>query len=188
MRDIRACAICERHLPLGANPLIQGSATSRVIVIGQAPGKAAHESGTPWDDRSGDRLRDWLGLTTDEFYDKKHIALMPMGFCFPGTGKSGDLAPRPECAPEWHDKLLAGFRGIELSVYAGRFAFERYLGDEFKTITEAAEGFDRLLPGRIALPHPSPRNNLWLKKNPWFERDVLPALRARVRELLDRRG
>ncbi len=184
LESARACRICEPHLPSGCKPLFQGSKSSRIIVIGQAPGAAAHESGVPWDDRSGSRLREWLGVSDEEFYDPALIALMPMGFCYPGTGKSGDLRPRPECAPEWHGQLLAAFGRLSLTVYTGRYAFEEYLSGRFKTVTEATREFDRTLPRAIALPHPSPRNNLWLKKNPWFERDVLPVVRRRVRRII----
>ncbi len=184
LTEARSCRICEPHLPHGCRPLIQGSAQSRIVVIGQAPGAAAHASGVPWDDRSGERLRSWLGVSDDEFYDPKLIALLPMGFCYPGTGTSGDLRPRTECAPEWHERLLTGLKSVSLTVVTGKYAFDRYLGDEFDTLTESVRAHADLLPERIALPHPSPRNNIWLKKHPWFEREVLVALRARVRALL----
>ena len=182
--EARSCRICEPHLPHGCRPLIQGSAQSRIVVIGQAPGAAAHESGVPWNDRSGERLRSWLGVSDDEFYDPKLIALLPMGFCYPGTGTSGDLRPRPECAPEWHERLLSGFKSVSLTVITGKYAFDRYLGDEFDTLTESVHAYADLLPVCIALPHPSPRNNIWLRNHPWFEREVLVALRARVRASL----
>lgn len=184
LNQARSCRICEPHLPHGCRPLLQGSAESRLLVIGQAPGAAAHESGVPWDDRSGLRLRSWLGVSHDEFYDPRIVALLPMGFCFPGTGPSGDLRPRPECAPEWHERVLAGLRSISLTVIIGHYAFERYLGGVYDTLTEAVRAFEELLPACIALPHPSPRNNIWLRKNPWFEGEVLVALRARVRASL----
>lgn len=184
LSEARACRICEPHLPKGCRPLIQGSERSRIVVIGQAPGAAAHGSGVPWDDRSGARLRAWLGVTEAEFYDPDVFALLPMGFCYPGTGKGGDLRPRPECAPEWHGRLLAGFVSVSLTVITGRYAFDRYLGEGYGALTEGVRRFDGLLPERIALPHPSPRNNIWLKKNPWFEAEVLGALRCRVRALL----
>jgi uracil-DNA glycosylase len=184
MSEARACTVCASELADGCRPLIQGSARARVLIIGQAPGSAAHASGIPWDDRSGARLREWLGVTDDEFYDASRVALMPMGFCYPGTGRSGDLRPRGECAPLWHDRLLAGFKGVELTVYAGRYAFERYLSDGYASLTDAVRDCDGLLPTRVALPHPSPRNNLWLSKHPWFEEEVVPALRRRVRGLM----
>jgi uracil-DNA glycosylase len=178
--EVRACRACADHLPEGPRPLVQASASSRIVIIGQAPGAAAHRSGTPWDDASGRRLRAWLGLTDAQFYDARLVALMPMGFCYPGKGKSGDMAPRAECAPLWHDRLLASLRRVELTVLVGRYAMERYLAGAFGSITDAAAAHDELLPDRIALPHPSPRNNIWLKKHPWFERRALPALRRRV--------
>lgn len=182
--EARACTHCERHLPLGPRPLLAGSRESRVLIIGQAPGKAAHESGIPWHDRSGDRLREWLGVSNEQFYDDRLIALMPMGFCYPGKASSGDAPPRPECAPMWHDKLLSKLASVGLTVYIGHYAFDRYLSGDFGTITEAVAAAPTLLPARIALPHPSPRNNIWLKKHDWFGRDVLPALRARVQALM----
>lgn len=181
MERARACRLCEAHLPLGCRPLIRGSRASRVLLISQAPGGAAHESGVPWDDRSGDRLRDWLGLSADEFYDPALVAILPMGFCYPGKGKGGDLRPRPECAPIWHPELLPGFEGVELTLLVGRYAFERYLSDGFGSLTEAVRASERLLPERAAMPHPSPRNNFWLRRNPWFEEEILPRVRESVR-------
>lgn len=176
----RACTLCEPHLPEGARPLLQASASSRIVIIGQAPGAAAHRSGVPWDDASGRRLREWLGVADDEFYDARRVALVPMGFCYPGKGRSGDMAPRSECAPQWHAPILKKLRRLELTIYVGRYAVERYLEGRFPTVTDAVRAAPELLPNRIALPHPSPRNNRWLAGNPWFERRVLPALRRRV--------
>ncbi|MFG0291892.1 MAG: uracil-DNA glycosylase family protein [Phycisphaerales bacterium JB050] len=184
MQRARECRICEKDLVLGCRPLLQGSRSSRLLLIGQAPGAAAHESGVPWDDRSGQRLREWLELSDAEFYNPELVAILPMGFCYPGTGKSGDLRPRPECAPEWHERFLAGFEAVELTVCLGRYAFERYLSDRFGSVTEAVRSNAQLLPKWAALPHPSPRNNMWLKRNAWFEADVLPVIRRRVRSLL----
>ncbi len=184
IREARACTTCAADLPGEPRPLLQGSAISRVLIIGQAPGKLADASGVPWDDPSGRRLRDWLGLDDDAFYDANLIALLPMGLCYPGKGKSGDAPPRPECAPQWHERLLAGFKNVGLTIYIGKYAFAEYLADGgFESITEAVGGYKRLLPDRIALPHPSPRNNIWLKKHEWFERDVVPKLRRRVAKL-----
>lgn len=185
VREARGCAVCAADLPLGPRPLLQGTRRSKLLIIGQAPGRAAHESGVPWDDRSGARLRDWLGLTETRFYDADLVALMPMGLCYPGTGASGDLAPRPECAPLWHARLLRAFAGVELTVYTGAFAFAEYLSAEFKTITEAARGYSGLLPARVALPHPSPRNNRWLARNAWFEAEALPRIKRRVAALVE---
>lgn len=158
--------------------------TSRVLIIGQAPGRAAHESGVPWDDRSGDRLRAWLGLSREQFYDASLVALMPMGFCFPGTSKAGDMPPRKECAPAWHAKFLAAYKALGLTLLIGKYAFDQYLGGRYAGLTEAVAGHEALLPGSAALPHPSPRNNIWLKKHPWFEDVALPRVRERVLELV----
>lgn len=184
MAEARACTLCAPGLPLGPRPLVRGSERSRIVIIGQAPGRAAHESGVPWNDRSGDRLRDWLGLSREAFDDERLVALVPMGFCYPGTGRAGDAPPRPECAPLWHPRIFGGLRSVELAVIVGRHAFERYLGAEFGSVTEAVRAHRRLLPGRVALPHPSPRNNLWLKQHAWFEREALPAVRARVESIV----
>ncbi len=186
--EARACRQCEADLPEGPRPLVQGTSRSRVLVVGQAPGAAAHRSGVAWDDRSGDRLREWLGISPDAFYDPHQVAIMPMGFCYPGTGRSGDLPPRPECAPLWHGRLLRAFKRVELTIVVGRFAVERYLPDEPGTLTEVVERAVDLLPGRAVLPHPSPRNNIWLKRNPWFESTVLPRVRERVESVLSAAG
>lgn len=184
LAEARACAVCTPHLPLGPRPLVAGSKTSRLLIIGQAPGRIAHESGVPWNDQSGKRLREWLGLTEEQFYDESLVALMPMGFCYPGTGSSGDMPPRPECAPLWHDTLAHAFKGVVLTVYIGQYAFGRYLSELHSTLTEAVAAHASLLPGCICLPHPSPRNNIWLKKHPWFASELLPALRERVAHIV----
>lgn len=182
--DIRSCTICAEHLPLGPRPLLQAASSSRVLIIGQAPGSVAHASGVPWDDRSGQRLREWLGVDDQIFYDPKRIALAPMGFCYPGSGNGGDLPPRPECAQAWHGPLLASLKRVDLTILIGRYAFEHKIGDRYGTLTEAVGGWAELLPEMIVLPHPSPRNNRWLAKHAWFERDVLPALRERIKDLV----
>ncbi len=184
IREARECRECESRLPLGAGALVTGSARSRIVIIGQAPGRAAHESGVPWNDPSGVRLRGWMGISEEEFHDERLVSLLPMGFCYPGRGKSGDLPPRPECAPMWHDRILAGLTGVELRIYIGRYAIGRYLGREYGSITGAVRDWESLLPGAVVLPHPSGRNNRWLKQNPWFERETVAALRARVGELV----
>ncbi|MEM1167004.1 MAG: uracil-DNA glycosylase family protein [Planctomycetota bacterium] len=190
--DARRCTICAEHLPLEPRPLLAGSAGSRILLIGQAPGRATHDRGEPWRDASGDRLRDWLGLDEHQFYNPALVAQMPMGFCYPGKGASGDLPPRPECAPKWHPRLLRAFRAVELTVLIGRYAFDRYLRDDLGSratgVTEIVHRHQEWLPDRIALPHPSPRNNIWLKKNRWFERRCVPALRERVAELVGSRA
>jgi uracil-DNA glycosylase len=163
---------------------VQVSEQSRILIIGQAPGKITHDSGKPWDDRSGDRLRSWLSLTTEQFYDPNLVAQMPMGFCYPGKGKSGDNPPRPECAPHWHEALLAEMKTIQLTIYIGRYALDYYLPNQYAAITQAVADHVNLLPQRIVLPHPSPRNNIWLKKHAWFEHDVLSCLQERIRTLI----
>lgn len=180
LTEARACTHCAQTLPEGPRPLVAGSRASRILIIGQAPGRAAHASGVPWDDRSGDRLRNWLGLSRDEFYDEQLVALMPMGFCYPGSGASGDMPPRPECAPLWHDRILFALTEIQLTVLVGRYACERYTESARETLTSIVGRYREHLPTRIVLPHPSGRNNIWLRKNPWFEEQTLPALRARI--------
>jgi uracil-DNA glycosylase len=183
LAQIRACRHCD--LPHGPRPIVQASASSRILIIGQAPGSKVHASGIPWDDDSGDRLREWTGLDKACFYDAERIALMPMGFCYPGKGQSGDLPPRPECAPLWHDRLRAALPKVRLTLLVGQYAQARYLPSRPKrSMTEAVRAFadapDRLFP----LPHPSWRSTLWMLKNPWFEAEVLLLLRAAVANAL----
>lgn len=181
---IRACTAC-RDLPLGPRPVIQAHRDARVAVIGHAPGRLVHASGIPWDDYSGDRLSEWLGVAKRDFYDPSKIALVGMGFCYPGTGRSGDLPPREECAPLWHEKVFSHLRGDIRRVLIGSYALEHYLGKRAKkTLTETVKAWKEYLPDFLVLPHPSGRNNGWLAKNPWFERDALPRMRAILRESL----
>ena len=184
LTEIRACTVCADSLVDGPRPIIQASSTSRIVIIGQAPGRRVHESGVPWDDPSGVRLRAWLDLTDDEFYDPSLVALVPMGFCFPGSSDKADLPPRPECAPLWHERVLTELPQDRLEVILGRFALARYVSDPGRTLTDTVAEWRRHLPGQVVLPHPSPRNRRWLAKNPWFESDTLPAVRNRVREVL----
>ena len=184
LTEIRRCDVCTEHLPLGPRPVVRAHADARILIIGQAPGRRVHESGIPWDDPSGDRLREWLNVDKDFFYVSKQIALVPMGFCYPGKGKSGDLPPRPECEPTWHERLLDQMPGIELTLLIGQYALDRYLGDaRKKNLSETVKAWKDYRPRYIPLPHPSPRNNIWLKKNAWFESDVVPDLRRRVKRL-----
>ena len=183
-RRIASCRECEAYLPLGPRPVIQVGVQARVLVIGQAPGRRVHESGIPWDDASGRRLRAWLGVTEKTFYDDRCFALVPMGFCFPGTGKSGDLPPRPECAPLWHGPLFDRLKRVELTLLLSRYAQKAYLERSVKNLTEAVKGY-RVDATRLVLPHPSPRNNRWLKNNPWFELEVVPFLQDKVARLFD---
>jgi len=184
VEEARACTVCTSSLPLGAKPLLAADLASRVLIIGQAPGKATHLAGTPWQDRSGDRLREWLGVSTEQFYDPRRIALVPTGFCYPGSGANGDLPPRPECAPLWHPRILPLLVHVELTIYLGGFAFASNLGKRYRNLSEAAADFRALLPQSIALPHPSPRNGMWASQRPWFAGELLPALRERVRAVL----
>lgn len=180
---IKSCDVCAAHLPSGVNPVFRiGNSQARVMIIGQAPGAKVHESGVPWDDASGLRLRNWLGVTPNQFYDEKNFAIMPMGFCYPGRGASGDLPPRPECAPLWHDKILAKLPDIKLTLLIGQYAHERYLGCKRKnTLTETVRAWrDFIKDGFLPMVHPSPRNGIWLKRNPWFEKEVVPYLKKQV--------
>ncbi len=182
--EVRACALCADHLPLGPRPVVQVSRSARILIAGQAPGKRVHQTGVPFDDASGDRLRMWLGLSRGMFYDAERIAILPMGFCFPGTGKSGDLPPRPECAPAWRATLLSRLKNIKLTLVIGQYALAYHLPDEAATVTEAVQSWRKNWPQTVPLPHPSPRNNPWLKRNPWFETELVPLLRSRVTEVL----
>jgi len=182
--EVRACTVCAPFLPLGPRPVVQFSSTARILIIGQAPGTRVHRSGVPWDDDSGHRLRDWTGLSTDDFYDPAKVALMPMGFCYPGKGASGDLPPRPECAPLWHERILAQLPTDRLTLLVGLYAQARYLPGKALTLTERVRRFATYGPSVIPLPHPSWRSIGWQTRNPWFESDLLPVLRASVRARL----
>ncbi|MEP6676153.1 MAG: uracil-DNA glycosylase family protein [Ferruginibacter sp.] len=170
---------------MGINPIISISAESKIVIIGQAPGRIVHNTGIPWNDKSGDNLRTWLGVDKASFYDADLFALMPMGFCYPGKGKSGDLAPRPECAPLWHHKLIESMSNVKLILLIGQYAQNYYLGDKSKNnLTDTVKDFKKFLPAYFPLPHPSPRNNIWQKKNDWFGITVLPELKKRVKKIL----
>lgn len=184
LHDVRGCSICT-DLPLGPRPLLQGSATSRILIAGQAPGRRTHDSGIPFDDLSGKRLRSWLGVDSETFYDAQRIAILPMGFCYPGTGQSGDLPPRKECAPAWRDRLLQAMPAIELTVLIGSYAQRWHLGKRCgRTLASTVSNWEQFWPDLAPLPHPSPRNVGWLQKNPHVERELLPALRRQVQALL----
>jgi uracil-DNA glycosylase len=185
VKEIRSCTLCSQHLPLGPRPIIQVSTSASILIVGQAPGSRVHETGVPFDDPSGDRLRDWLGIDKHVFYDEKKIAIVPMGFCFPGTGKSGDLPPRPECAQTWRKKLLEQLPNIKLTIVVGQYAQAWHLGGKSKgSLTETVQAWSTYWPSAIPMPHPSPRNNIWLKKNPWFGQEVLPELQKKVKSIL----
>ena len=185
LTEVRACRICADVLPHGPRPVLQVATRARVLIVGQAPGRRVHDTGIPFQDPSGVRLREWLGVDEATFYDAEKIALLPMGFCYPGTGKSGDLPPRSECAPAWRAKLLSALPAIRLTLVIGQYAAAWHLGDKNRdSLTETVRALRDFGPTLLPLPHPSPRNNIWLRKNPWFERDVLPELRARVADAL----
>ncbi len=184
--QIRACTVCESQLVHGVRPVLQASASARILIAGQAPGRRVHESGVPFDDPSGDRLRRWLGVDREAFYDPEKFAIVPMGFCYPGTGKSGDLPPRPECAPLWQDKLHRLLPNVRLTLTIGQYAQNWHLGDKrSKTLTATVQNWRNFWPDILPMPHPSPRNQIWLKKNPWFEGEVIPALQIQIQTLLN---
>ncbi len=185
LQEIKNCTVCEKFLPLGPRPVLAASEAAKILIIGQAPGSKVHETGIPWDDPSGDRLREWMGIDKKTFYDESIIALVPMGFCYPGRGKTGDLPPRPECAPLWHKPLLDSMPDIKLTLLFGAYAQSYYLNDrKKKTLTETVRNYEEYLPDYLPMPHPSPRNNIWLKKNPWFETKLLSILKSQVSALL----
>lgn len=184
LSEVRSCQICSHSLPLGPRPVVSVHQNSRILIIGQAPGTKVHQSGIPWIDASGKNLRSWLGVTENQFYDPKLFAIMPMGFCYPGKGKSGDLPPRPECAPFWHDKLLNEMPQIQLILLIGQYAQNYYLSSKKDTLTETVRAYREYLPTYFPLVHSSPRNGIWMKKNPWFEDEIIPALKEKVRALI----
>jgi len=185
LREIRACRLCEAQLPLGPRPVLRAARGARLLVVGQAPGTRVHASGVPWDDASGRRLREWLGLDADTFYDAKRVAIVPMGFCYPGKAASGDAPPRPECRSTWHPRLLPLLPDIGLSLLIGQYAQAHFLGGARKaSLTDTVRAWREYLPQHLPLPHPSPRNVAWFKANPWFEGEVLPELRERVQALV----
>lgn len=185
LSEIRNCTVCNEFLPNDPKPIIQASNVSKIVIIGQAPGQKVQDSGIPWDDASGNNLREWLGVDRQTFYNEKVFALMPMGFCFPGHGKSGDLPPRPECAPLWHQQLLKSMPEIELTLLIGQYAQKYYLKSSAKvSLTETVKNYKEYLPSYIPLPHPSPRNNIWQKKNKWFKESLLQVLQEKVELIL----
>ncbi len=185
IKSILNCTVCMDHLPMGPNPVLSVSKSAKIVIIGQAPGLKVHNSGIPWDDLSGRRLRDWMNLDKDQFYDSKNIAIIPMGFCYPGKGKSGDLPPRKECAPLWHQQLFDTLETVELILLVGKYAQDYYLPKvKKKKLTETVSNFEQYLPEFFPLPHPSPRNIAWFKRNAWFEKQVIPRLQLRVQEVL----
>jgi uracil-DNA glycosylase len=185
LEEIRDCKHCAKHLPLGPRPILSASTESKIIIVGQAPGAKVHASGIPWKDASGNELRRWLNVDEETFYDSKLFAFLPMGFCYPGKGPSGDMPPRPECAPLWHGKVLSHLRNKKLTILIGGYAQNHYLVDKMTSnLTETVEAYKEFGPNYFPVPHPSPRNRIWQKKNPWFETNVVPALRKRVKAIL----
>jgi uracil-DNA glycosylase len=181
LKEIRSCTTCKKFLPNKPRPILQAGIHSKIVIIGQAPGQKVQDSGIPWDDQSGNELRRWLGVSKEQFYDEKLFALVPMGFCYPGKGSSGDLPPRPECAPLWHEAVLSKMKKIKLIILIGQYAQIYYLGEKLKpTLTETVKNYQEYLPQYLPLVHPSPRNKIWQKKNPWFEKKIVPHLQKIV--------
>ena len=185
LERVRACRLCEAHLPFGPRPVLRASSTAGLLIVGQAPGRRGHETGIPWNDPSGDRLRDWLQLDREHFYDESRVAIIPTAFCYPGTGAGGDLPPRSECAPLWHPQLLGQLPKVRLMLLIGSYAQAYYLGNRRRSnLTETVRAWPDYQPHCMPLPHPSPRNQFWFKRNPWFAAEVIPRLRRAVREAL----
>ncbi|OMH38874.1 uracil-DNA glycosylase family protein [Motiliproteus sp. MSK22-1] len=184
LAEVRACRICEADLPLGPRPVLQLHPNARILIAGQAPGVKVHNTGMPFNDPSGNRLREWMGVSREQFYDSQQFAIIPMGFCYPGTGKSGDLPPRPECAPAWRKQLLEHLPDLELTIVLGKYAQSYHFPTAKLSVTDLVKSWQNYWPELLPLPHPSPRNNIWLRRNPWFEAEVLPLLQQRVTEIL----
>lgn len=184
LQELRACTICN-DLALGPRPIFRVAPSAKLLIVGQAPGRITHHKGIPFDDRSGNRLREWLGVDRQTFYDASKIAILPMGLCFPGTGKGGDLPSRAECAPASQADVSGILQVVELALIIGRYAIDWHMPDYAgHTVTHATQAWTDIWPDKLILPHPSPRNNRWLKSNPWFEDEVIPALHSRVKQIL----
>lgn len=183
LQEIRNCTVCKEFLPFKPRPIVSASKTAKIVIIGQAPGMKVQQSGIPWDDASGKELRRWLDIDTQTFYDESKIAIVPMGFCYPGKGKSGDLPPRKECVPLWHQKLFDCMNEVEL-ILIGQYAQKYYLKNPKQNLTETVRNFNDYLPKYLPLPHPSPRNRIWMKKNSWFETAVIPILQEKTKLIL----
>jgi len=185
LAEVRACRACAQHLPLGPRPIVRANAAARILIVGQAPGARVHASGIPWDDASGDRLRSWLGIDATAFDDESRFAIIPMGFCYPGRGNGGDKPPRRECAQLWFESLLEKLSKIQLTLLIGQYAQQHFLGARRKSsLTETVRSWQEYAPAFVPLPHPSPRNQPWFQRHPWFESEVLPMLRERVNLLM----
>lgn len=184
LENIYACTRCP-DLPCGPRPVLQASQRAPILIAAQAPGIRVHETGIPFNDPSGDRLREWLGVSRETFYDPACFCIIPMGFCYPGTGKSGDLPPRSTCRETWHDALYTHLPQLRLRLVIGQYAHAYHLGEHRqRTLTETVRNWQAYGETILPLPHPSPRNNIWLKRNPWFEEELLPVLKTRVQRLL----
>ena len=184
LKEARACKFCEKHLPLGARPIVEATKKSKIVLISQAPGRIVHQSGIAWNDQSGKKLREWLGVNETTFYDNKNFAILPMGFCYPGKAKTGDAPPRKECAPMWHDTILSELKNVQLKILIGAYAANYYLPGKLN-LTEKVSAYQDFLPDYWCLPHPSPVNRFWRSKNPWFEQEVVPKLQTRVHKIID---
>ena len=183
--EVKNCTICAAKLPFAPRPVFQIDPNAKILIVGQAPGIRVQETGVPFNDPSGDRLRAWMGIDRDVFFNAQKIAILPMGFCYPGTGKSGDLPPRPECAQHWREKLLAEIVNVELTLIIGQYAQDWHLGKlQKENLTETVRAWKEYWPKILVLPHPSPRNNIWLKKNPWFEKNVIPQFQKKIAHIL----
>lgn len=184
LHEVKACRLCLDSLPHEPRPVLQWHPSAKILLAGQAPGRKVHESGQPFTDASGERLRGWLGIGVEDFYDAQKLAIVPMGLCYPGTDKAGDLPPRSECAPQWRERLLAPLVNVRLTLLIGQYAQAYHLPGGKQSVTDAVGNWRAYWPGMVPLPHPSPRNNRWLKQNPWFEAELLPVLRAQISHVL----
>ena len=185
LEKIRKCEVCKEHLPLGPRPVVQLSEFSKIVIVSQAPSRRVHESGIPWNDSSGIKLRAWMNVSDEIFYNPAFISILPMGFCYPGKGISGDLPPRPECAPLWHPQVFKYFKNRPLILLVGQYAQRYYLKKDFKgSLTETVRNYREYLPTFFPLPHPSPRNQNWVTINPWFKEDVIPELQKRIMKIV----
>lgn len=184
LAEVASCTICSENLPLGPRPILQLHPNAKILIAGQAPGKKVHSTGIPFDDASGNRLREWMGISKDVFYDETLVAILPMGFCYPGTGKSGDLPPRQECEQAWREQLLAQLSNVEITLVLGKYAQNYHFGKPNLSLTALVNSWKEYWPTMVPLPHPSPRNNIWLSKNPWFEKELVPLLQTTITKIL----
>ncbi|WKB80960.1 uracil-DNA glycosylase family protein [Cellulophaga lytica] len=185
LSKIKRCTVCSGKLALGPRPIVSASSKSKIVIVGQAPGSVVHKTGIPWNDKSGENLRSWMGITKEDFYNTDKVAIIPMGFCYPGKGKSGDLPPTKECAPLWHKPILDDIKNVQLTLLIGAYAQNYYLVHKAeKTLTQTVKNYHNYLPNYMVLPHPSPRNNIWQAKNKWFVTNVLPELKLQVKQIL----